>query len=83
MKRVIRFKSEDLDWAARMTPEACLELANCAFRLYHDLHHPFAKPFTRGFDTLEEFFRYEDENQLPDRADVEALREIDRRKRGA
>jgi len=65
MKRAIRFKAEDLDWAARMTPEARLELANCAFRLYHDLHRPFAKPFTRAFETLEEFLRFEEEESLP------------------
>ncbi|MFN0152424.1 MAG: hypothetical protein ACKVU1_17095 [bacterium] len=48
-----------------MTPEARLELANCAFRLYHDLHHPFAKPFVRAFETLEEFVRFEEEESLP------------------
>lgn len=65
MERVIRIKDEDLEWAARLTPESRLELANCAFRLYHDLHQPFAKPFTKAFDTIEEFFRFEEENRLP------------------
>jgi len=65
MKRVIRIKEEDLEWAVRLAPESRLELANCAFRLYHDLHHPFAKPFTKAFDTLEEFFRFEEDESFP------------------
>jgi hypothetical protein len=62
MQRVIRLKQEDLEWAARTTPESRLSQANCAFRLFHELHQPFAKPFVRGFATLEEFFRFEREH---------------------
>lgn len=65
MERVIRFKDEDLDWAARLTPESRLALANCAFRLYHELHRPFAKPFTRAFDTFDELRRFEEDQGLP------------------
>jgi hypothetical protein len=64
MRRVIRIKPEDLEWAAKMTPQARLELANTAFKLFHELHRPFAVPFTRSFATLEEFFRFQREHDL-------------------
>lgn len=54
----------DIEWAARLEPEARLEQANCAYQLFHDLHHPFAIPLLRGFATLDEFFRFEREQSL-------------------
>lgn len=61
MNRVIRFDPEILAWARTLTPEDRLRQASAAFRLYHALHRPFETPFSRGFDSLEEFFRYEEE----------------------
>ena len=64
MRRWLR-TDDDVEWAARLSAEARLEQANCAFRLFHDLHQPFAEPFVKGFATLEEFFRFEKEQDLP------------------
>ena len=65
MDRVIRIDPELLRAAQRLTPEERLRQANAAFRLYHQLHQPFARPFAKGFDTFEELARFEKENRLP------------------
>ncbi|MGQ0723461.1 MAG: hypothetical protein ACT4PE_18080 [Candidatus Eiseniibacteriota bacterium] len=65
MDRVIRIDPELLNWSLSLTPEQRLRQANAAFRLYHELHRPFARPFHRGFDTVEEFFRFQKESDLP------------------
>ena len=64
-KRVIRLDCDDLDASLQLPPAERLRQANAAFRLYHALHHPFDRPFARGFDTLEEFFQFERENDFP------------------
>jgi hypothetical protein len=64
MNRVIRIDRELLDWSLSLTPEQRLRQADAAFRLYHELHRPFARPFHRGFDSLEEFFRFQKESDL-------------------
>jgi hypothetical protein len=69
--RVIRIDPELLEWSLTLTAEQRLRQANAAFRLYHEIHRPYAKPFVRGFDTLEEFFEYE--------KDLEADQRITRR----
>lgn len=61
MDRVIRFDSDDLEGAPALAPEERLRQANAAFRLYHALHHPYANPFFKGFDTLEEFARFRED----------------------
>ncbi len=63
MSRVIRFDPEILEWARTLSAEDRLRQASAAFRLYHALHRPFEKPFHRGFDSLEEFFEYEEESR--------------------
>lgn len=64
MRRWLR-TPDDIEWAVRLTPQARLEQANCAFQLFHDLHGPYASPFLKSFETLSEFFRFEKENRLP------------------
>ncbi len=64
MERVIYVDPDELEAWARSTPQDRLRQANAAFRLFHSLHQPFAKPFVRGFDSLEAFFTYEKEHDL-------------------
>ncbi len=64
MERVIRINTDDLDTWGALTAQDRLRQADAAFRLFHELHRPFAHPFARGFDTLEEYFEFERENDL-------------------
>jgi hypothetical protein len=61
MDRVVRFKVEDLDRSLRLSPEDRLRQANAAFRLYHAIHRPYAKPWLRGVDRVEDLDRIEEE----------------------
>jgi len=64
-KRILRIDPELLDWASRQNPEDLLRQANAAFRLYHALHHPFARPVCAGFDSFEELREFERREGLP------------------
>jgi hypothetical protein len=57
-----RIDDDLLRWSASLTPQQRLRQANAAFRLFHERHRPFSKPFFRLFDSIEEFFEYEKEN---------------------
>jgi hypothetical protein len=61
MDRVIRIEPEALAFSLSLSVADRLRQANAAFRLFHALHRPYERPFVRGFDTLEEFFRFEEE----------------------
>ena len=63
MNRVIRIDSADLDTALTLSAADRLRQANAAFRLFHELHQPYERPFLRGFAKLEEFFRFDEEEQ--------------------
>ena len=64
MDRVIRIDAAELaSWAA-LTQQARLLQAEAAFRLFHALHRPFSRPFVRGFDSLEDYFQFEKEEDL-------------------
>jgi len=64
MERVIRINTDELDAWLVLTPQDRLRQADAAFRLFHNLHRPFARPFARGFDTLEEYFEFETESDI-------------------
>ena len=64
MDRVIRIDRGQLEAWRILTPQDRLRQALAAFRLFHVLHRPFARPFARGFDTLEEYFEFEREHDL-------------------
>ena len=64
MDRVIRIEPRDLEEALRLTPADRIRQADAAFRLYHQLHQPFARPFFKGFDSFEELARFEQESRL-------------------
>lgn len=64
MERVIHIDPDQLEAWSVLTPQDRLRQALAAFRLFHALHRPFARPFVRGFDTLEEYFEFERENDL-------------------
>jgi hypothetical protein len=64
MNRVIRIDADLLEWSLSLTPEQRLRQAEAAFRLYHQWHRPYARAFHRGFDSLEEFFRFQKESDL-------------------
>jgi hypothetical protein len=51
-----------LRWSASLSPAQRLRQANAAFRLFLERHRPYAQPYTRGFDTVDEFFEFEKEN---------------------
>jgi hypothetical protein len=61
MDRVIRIDAEDLDSALALSPADRLRQANAAFRLFHALHRPYERPFRRGFSSVEELFRFDEE----------------------
>ena len=63
--RIIRIEPSELEHSLRLSPEERLRQANAAFRLFHDIHRPFEKPFVRGFETCEELARFEEEESLP------------------
>ena len=65
MDQADRYEPELLDWWSSLSVEDRIRQANAAFRLCHALHHPFAKPFYRGFDRIEEFFEFEKGLDLP------------------
>lgn len=65
MDRAIQFDDDDLEAALRLSVEDRLRQANAAFRLFHELHRPYAKPFHRGFDSVEELEAFEKEQGLP------------------
>ena len=50
MDRVIRIDERALEEALRLTPQERIRQANAAFKLYHALHHPYAKPSMMGAD---------------------------------
>jgi|RhiMetdeSRZDD1v2_1073273.scaffolds.fasta_scaffold834275_2 hypothetical protein len=60
-----RIDPELLAWAGQLSPEDRLRQANAAFRLYHALHHPFARPLCAGFDSFEERREFERREGLP------------------
>jgi hypothetical protein len=62
MDRTIRIDLETLWWGASLAPADRIRQASVAVRLYHRLHRPYAHPFIRGFDTLEEFFAFTPES---------------------
>jgi hypothetical protein len=77
MERVVRIDHDQLEASLLLTPQDRLRQADAAFRLFHLLHRPFARPFVRGFDTLEEYFEFDleslralrtDRDQSPDDA---------------
>jgi hypothetical protein len=61
MERVIKLDADDLAWGLSLSPQDRLRQANAAFRLYHAVHRPFARPEHIGFDTLEAYWRYDKE----------------------
>ena len=65
MDRIVRIDASELEHSLRLEPLERLRQANAAFRLYHALHKPHARPFLKGFDSLEDFFRFEKEAPLP------------------
>jgi|GEM_PF-3954625 len=65
LSRTVRIDSELLALASQLTEEDRLRQGNAAFRLYHALHHPFARPLCGGFDTFEELREFERREGLP------------------
>jgi hypothetical protein len=65
MSKIVRMDPELLEWAAQMPSEELLRQANAAFRLYHALHKPFARPLCAGFDSFEELREFERREGLP------------------
>jgi hypothetical protein len=66
MKRLIAIDPDMLQWSLTIPASERLRQANAAFRLYHAIHKPYAIPFSRGFDSLEEFFAFEKEQDVRD-----------------
>lgn len=64
MERVICIERDQLEAALRLTPQDRLRQAVAGFLLFHLLHRPFARPFARGFDSLEEYFEFEKEPRV-------------------
>jgi hypothetical protein len=58
--RVVHVDSDLLEFSLRLTPEDRVRQAICAWRIYHDLHNPYAVPRLQGFDTYEAFARAEE-----------------------
>ncbi len=58
MNRTISIDPELLAWGSKLTPDDRVRQASVAARLHLELHRPFARPFLRGFDSLEEFFAF-------------------------
>ena len=54
MERAISITPDDLDFFLKLSVEDRLRQANAAFRLYHELHRPYARPFHRGVDRIED-----------------------------
>jgi hypothetical protein len=61
----VRIEPELLAWGAELSLEDRLRQANAAFRLYHSLHHPFARPLYAGFDSFEDLREFERREDLP------------------
>jgi hypothetical protein len=55
--RVVPIDPDLLEFALRLTPEDRVRQAICAWRIYLELHHPYAVPRLQGFDTYEECAR--------------------------
>lgn len=64
MERVIRFDPNELIQWQELSPADRLRQADAAFRLFLAVHRPFAKPSYRGFDTIQEFWAFEKEQDL-------------------
>jgi hypothetical protein len=64
MKTGLRFDPDLLRWASGLSAEQRLRQANAAFRLRHALHGEPREPWIRTFDTLEDFRRFTEENDL-------------------
>jgi hypothetical protein len=65
MERIVRVDRELLDFALTLSPEDRLRQADAAFRLFEHLHRPYARPFVRGFDSVEDLWRFDEEERLP------------------
>ncbi len=65
VERIIRIDGRELERSLALTPEDRLRQANAAFRLYHELHRPYERPFVKGFDRLEDLAEFEKEARLP------------------
>ncbi len=63
MPRVVHYTPDLLEFARNQSVEDRVRQALCAWRVFHELHKPYAKPFRRGFDTVEEFWRWEEEQE--------------------
>lgn len=59
MPRVVHYTPDLLEFARNQSVEDRVRQALCAWRVYHELHHPYEKPFLRGFDTVEAHWRSE------------------------
>lgn len=66
MDRVVRIKPEDLEHSLGLPPQERIRQANAAYRLYLALHQPYAKPWHRGVDRLEDLDLIEKELSRPD-----------------
>lgn len=62
MDRTITIDPELLLWASSLSPADRVRQASVAVRLHHLVHRPYARPFVRGFDSLEEFFAFQPEH---------------------
>ncbi len=65
MRRAIEIPEDLIEFSLTLRPEDRLRQANAAFRLFHALHNPFARPFLKPFDRIEDFLRHEEEDSLP------------------
>ena len=65
MERVLRIPPDLIDFALTISAEDRLRQAEDGFRLYLTVHKPYASPWTRGFDRLEDYWKFEKEDALP------------------
>jgi hypothetical protein len=79
MERIFKINKNELNKFVSLTPQQRLKQANCAFRLYYSIHHPYSKPIIKFFDSFKEFAKYEDllktkkTDRSKDKQDLELL----------
>jgi len=64
MDRIVKISEQALSVALKLPAQERLRQANAAFRLYHPLHRPYAKPTFRAGEGLEGAPPGEEENRL-------------------